>query len=72
MQYNVKTFRDAGLQAKWTRTRAGSPIISCRDFSAAPWYVVDDPMWLAMQESVDILLTFRNYTALGKFFSASA
>lgn len=71
MKYQVNTLRAVGLQARWTRTRSGAPIIAARDGDAAQWYVVDDAMWKRMGV-VGVLEGWRNCTALGAFFSVSA
>ena len=73
MDSKVGTFREAGLDAKWTRTRNGAPIIAARVPGDADknWYVVDNDMWLAMAKQ-GIRTAFDNHTALGAFFSIRA
>jgi len=70
MNYNVATIRKAGLEARWTRTRIGSPIISAR-LPNEKWYVIDKSMWESAAK-VGILEAFKNHTALGDFFSIPA
>ena len=70
MNYNIKTIRNAGLEAKWTRTRNGAPIIAGR-LDKGSWYVIDNSMWESAKK-IGILEAFKNHTALGKFFSIQA
>jgi hypothetical protein len=73
LQYNVRTIRAAGLEARWTRTRTGAPIIAARELHRVgkPWYVVDDRMWNRAHE-VGVRQAFEEHTALGDFFSVRA
>jgi len=66
MRYSVKTFRAAGLEAKWIKTRSGAPIISVRQ-PGQKWYVVDARMFAAMKKD-GIVPAFKNYTLLGDYF----
>ena len=70
MKYSVKTFRDAGLEARWTRTRNGAPIIAARKLGDT-YYVVCADMWKAMQTE-GVFPAFDRYTVLGKYFSIAA
>lgn len=73
MKYNVKTFRDAGLEAKWGRTHRNAPIILARYPDAKlphqreTWWVVDRNMWHSMIEQ-GIREAFDSYTMLGDVF----
>jgi hypothetical protein len=51
--YNVRTFRQAGLQAKWTR-EDGRPVIMCRNphDSLCPWIIVDTMIFKSMQSGL--------------------
>lgn len=73
LAYRVKTLRDAGLEARWTHTNRGAPIIAARraDVGNGMWYVVDDTMWKDAQQ-VGIATAFEQHCALGKFFSIPA
>lgn len=71
MEYNVQTVRAAGLQARWTRTRSGAPIIAARLNDNDTWYVIHDSMWREAQ-NIGLLEAFKGYTALGEFFSVPA
>ena len=76
MKYVVGTFRAAGLEAKWTRTRNGTPIIACRypdglKHQREKWWVVDEQMFHDMERH-GILEGFKNATFLGDFFSFAA
>lgn len=70
MEYRVKTLRDAGLKAKWSRTKKGAPIIVAQrndDFDKT-WYTVDKQMW-ERAEKVGIAQAFDEHTCLGFAFS---
>lgn len=70
MNYTVTTIREAGLEARWTKTRTGAPIISAR-LPNGKWYVIDNSMWNSAKK-IGILEAFKNHTALGEFFSIPA
>lgn len=76
LNYSVKTLREAGLEAKWSRNRRGAPIIVARNPKATNkhqretyWYVSKD-MWAAMERD-GILNGFDQFTLLGDIFSVS-
>lgn len=77
MKYQVGTLREAGLEARWTKTRNGAPIIAARDpvgyeqHQKTQWWVVDDAMWKDMERH-GIKVGFDNHTMLGNFFSVPA
>jgi hypothetical protein len=77
LSYRVGTFREAGLQARWSKTRRGGPIIVARDPKAQQahqrdrWWVVDQRMWSLMQ-SEGVLAGFDGSTLLGDIFSINA
>lgn len=76
MKYSVKTLREAGLQARWTKTGKyqSKPIIVARDPKAPhahqrdTWWAVDDRMWSAMCRD-GIRSGFLSVTFLGDLFS---
>ena len=70
--YKVSTFRNAGLKARWWKTRKGAPIISAtlEGFNKG-WFCVDARMWAQMEKSGDVLGTWKDYTALADFFSVA-
>lgn len=73
MEYRVKTLRDAGLEAKWGKTRQGAPMMFARNPNGAPhqrnsWWAVDSNMWDAMKRN-GVLEGFHNATLLADFFS---
>lgn len=76
-RYSVKTFREAGLEAKWTKTRSGAPVIAVRNPKARlkhqreSWWIVDRPMWKTM-ERTNIQEGFDSHTILGDIFSIEA
>ena len=63
--YVVKTFRNAGLQAKWVKTPA--PMIAAA-VPGCPYYVVDRYMWGDMQKE-GVRPAFERHTLLGDLFS---
>jgi len=70
MRYSVKALRDAGLEARWTRTRSGAPIIAARASAKSRWYLVNVTMWSAMKQE-GVLPAFERFTLLGDVFSVS-
>ena len=48
MKYQVKTFREAGLHAKWAERRR--PYIIVRKENNGPWYYVDGDMFERMKQ----------------------
>lgn len=67
MQYNVATIRAAGLEAKWSKTRKGAPIIVAKSDKTARFYYVDKHMWERAKE-VGIKEAFEEHTLLGDIF----
>lgn len=72
LKYAVATFRAAGLESRWTKTRKGAPIIAAREPGGGNWYVIDAEMWAAMEKGGGVLSVFKCYTTLGEFFSIPA
>jgi hypothetical protein len=72
LQYKLATFRNAGLEARWTRTSNRAPIIAAKRWESSTWCVVDSRMWKEMQRSGDVLETFKDFTALVDVFSIRA
>jgi hypothetical protein len=72
MRYSVTPIREAGLEAKWGRTRYGGPILLARDpKSTSPtWFAVDKNMW-QRAKTVGIATAFSEHTALGDIFSVA-
>ena len=74
MDYRVKTFRDAGLEAKWGKTRSGTPCVFARSPDAKSkhqretWWMVDNAMW-KRASVVGIRQAFEEHTLLGDVFS---
>jgi hypothetical protein len=75
MDYRVKTFRDAGLEAKWGKTSPyGGPVIYARCPNAKAkhqreqWWMVDHAMW-RRASVVGIRQAFEEHTLLGDIFS---
>tara|TARA_R100001082_G_scaffold17547_1_gene8763 strand:+ start:3966 stop:4214 length:249 start_codon:yes stop_codon:yes gene_type:complete len=56
MKYQVKTFRAAGLEARWTKNRRGRPLIVLRDPNSdmahqrENWYACDKVLWKTISE----------------------
>jgi hypothetical protein len=69
LRYSVKTFRAAGLEARWTK-RAGRPVIVARNPQSLDktWWLVDNRVWQTMQTQ-GIVQGLEAYTLLGSFFS---
>lgn len=74
MKYSVKELRAVGLEARWSRTSGGAPIMVARNPQATAkhqrdkWWLVDNAMWQAMQKQ-GVLEAFTNHTLLGDIFS---
>lgn len=74
---HVHEYRAAGLEAKWSRTRAGAPAIFVRNPNATAehqrtkWWFVSRAMFEGMQKrnAVDV---FNEHTLLGDIFSIPA
>ena len=77
MLYRVSTFRGAGLQAKWFKTRNAVPYIGVRDpngrfkHQKGTWWMVDIKMFEDMKRD-GVMTAFTNHTLLGDMFSISA
>jgi hypothetical protein len=69
--YRVSTFREAGLEAKWSKTRAGRPYIVIREVGTKQWFVLTSDMFNRMQK-VGVVQGFEEHTCLGHVFSVSA
>lgn len=65
--YKVGTIREAGLEARWTKTRKGTPCIVARK-PEGKWYIVNLDMWTRAHE-VGIMEAFEEHTCLGDIFS---
>jgi hypothetical protein len=68
LEYKTLTFRLAGLDAKWSKTSKGAPIIVAKVLGGR-WYAITAGMWKEIQRSGKVRDTFEDYTALGSFFS---
>lgn len=73
MNYSVKTFRDAGLLARWGKTKRRAPIILVKNpkgklHQMTFWWAVDQSMYKRMCE-VGIVEGFDQHTLLGDIFS---
>lgn len=70
LEYRVGVFREAGLEAKWSRTRQGAPIIAARhpDVGGGKWYAMDARMWERAAE-VGVKQAFEEHVCLGHIFS---
>jgi hypothetical protein len=77
MTMSVKTFRDAGLEAKWSRMRNGRPCMVVRDphgtakHQRETWWPVDRTMWRAMERE-GIREGFDSATLMADLFSMPA
>ena len=74
LQYNVKSIRATGLEARWTKTSKGQPCIVVRDpegrskHQRETWWTISASMWKAMQEE-GARPAFDRCTLLGDLFS---
>ncbi len=74
MKHRVGTYRAAGLEAKWSKTRVGQPYIVVRDPNAefehqrVTWWRVDNSMYQDMKK-IGIREAFGNHTILGDVLS---
>lgn len=77
IKLSVKTFRDAGLEAKWGRTSRGGPCLYVRNPAShykhqrETWWMVTKSMHSAM-ESAGIVEGFTLQTLIGDVFSVRA
>lgn len=73
LKYRVGTFREAGLEARWSKVR-GAPIIVVRNPNAntnhqrEQWWVCDKYMFEDMKKD-GIIEAFDNHTILGDILS---
>jgi hypothetical protein len=70
LYYRVATFREAGLEAKWSK-RAGAPYLVARKAGTKTWFVVTSDMFERMGV-VGVEKGFEEYTLLGNVLSVSA
>lgn len=70
LYYRVSTFREAGLEAKWSKTRVGQPYIVARTVGAKSWYIVTKDMFERMK-IVGVAEGFEEHTLLGDVLSIS-
>jgi hypothetical protein len=75
--YRVSTFREAGLEAKWSKTPSGKPYIVARKSGSSDkvrpgktWFVVTADMFKRM-EAVGVAEGFEEHTLLGDMLSVS-
>lgn len=70
LYYRVNTFREAGLEAKWSKTNIGSPYLVARKAGTKTWYKVTAGMFSRM-EKVGVVEGFEEHTLLGDVLSIS-
>jgi hypothetical protein len=71
IHYRVATFREAGLEAKWSKTRIGKPYLLGRQCGTKTWFVITSDMIERMEE-VGIMEGFEEHTLLGNVFAVNA
>lgn len=77
MDNTVDTYRNAGLEARWSRTRTGAPAIFVRnpnsklEHQRTRWWMVDRSMYRQMSK-LGVLAGFDSVTLLGDVFSIRA
>ncbi len=69
--YRVNTFREAGLEAKWSKTQTGKPYLLARGAWVKAWFVITANMFERMKK-VGILEAFKEHTLLGDVLSIPA
>jgi len=68
MKYILKTFREAGLEAKWNKTAEGEKFITVRKPKEKTWWVCDRQMFKTMHRE-GVMQGFETHTVLGDIFS---
>lgn len=74
LKHSVKTYRAAGLEAKWGKVNGGTPAIFVRNPKAEAkhqretWWMITNRMFDDMKE-VGIVEAFTRHTLLGDIFS---
>jgi len=73
LRYVVKTFRDAGLEAKWDKTYSGQPYIKVRSLSPIEkweeeWIIVNVTLFDAMKRD-GVVPAYRFAAQLCDIFS---
>lgn len=74
LTYTVATFRDAGLEARWSKQRGGRPIIVARDpqghseHQRSRWWEIDADAWACILRE-GVREGFDSETMLGDVFS---
>ena len=77
MKHSVITYRSAGLEAKWSKTRSGTPAVFVRNPKSAhahqrdSWWIATKSMFERMNK-VGVLEGFDQETLLGDIFSIRA
>jgi len=66
--YKVKTFRDAGLEAKWSKTSTGRPIIIARRPGTKQFYFISASVYFDMKR-FGIAEAWESWTVLADVFS---
>lgn len=69
--YRVSTFREAGLEAKWSKSKKGTPYLLAKQVEQKTWFVVTSDMFSRMKE-VGVSQGFEEFTVAGNVFSISA
>lgn len=77
MKYSVHPFREAGLEAKWTKTRLQTPIIAVRDpdsklkHQRERWWMIGEKDWPEFVRD-GIRAVFERRTMRADLFSVEA
>jgi hypothetical protein len=71
LHYRVSTFREAGLEAKWSKTQSGRPYLVAKQVSSKTWFVITARMFERMKK-VGVFNAFEEHTLLGDVLSISA
>jgi hypothetical protein len=72
LNYTVGSLRAEGLEAKWTKTSAGAPIIVART-KPGNFYAISDAMFgeMLLSETQTVREIFESHTLLGDIFSVA-
>ena len=66
--YTVGAIRAAGLEARWSRTRAGAPILTARHAGETTWWIMSGRTY-ERAKIVGWAKAFNEATCLSRYFS---
>lgn len=71
LYYRVSTFREAGLEAKWSKAHSRRPYLVGRQCGGKSWLVITSDMFARMEE-IGVLEAFQEFTIKGTVVSTGA